>query len=217
MPVHRGARTERGWSFRSILNDRSSRPTRRGKRKHEVLILWDSGERTWEPIEYLWTSTHNKFLLAEYAKEHGKLDDWDRPGMRIKEVADRNRLMVRMVNKAKLESYKSNTVYMFGHEVPRNHGQALELDRKNNNTKWADSEKVETDQLLEYEVFEDLGHHTTARAPEGYKKITLHFVYARWKAQESSRSRRASNGNTNRECLLRCGITTRGKIGSILS
>ena len=98
--------------------------------------------------------------------------------MRIKEVADRNRLMVRMVNKAKLESYKSNTVYMFGHEVPRNHGQALELDRKNNNTKWADSEKVETDQLLEYEVFEDLGHYTTAKAPEGYKKITLHFVYA---------------------------------------
>ena len=83
-----------------------------------------------------------------------------------------------MVNQAKLESYKNTTVYMFGHEVPRNHAHAMELDRMNGNTKWTDSEKTERDQLFQYEVFEDCGHHSIASKPKGYKKITLHFVYA---------------------------------------
>jgi hypothetical protein len=67
---------------------------------------------------------------------------------------------------------------MFGHRVPRNHDEALELDKANGNTKWQDSEILERDQLLEYHTFNDLGHRSRARAPAGYKRITLHFVYA---------------------------------------
>ena len=66
---------------------------------------------------------------------------------------------------------------MFGYEVPRNHAQAMELDRKNGNTKWADSERLERDQLLDYDTFIDKGHKSIATIPQGYKKITLHFVY----------------------------------------
>jgi len=47
-----------------------------------------------------------------------------------------------------MESIDRAPVYMFGYEVPRNHSQAMELDRKNGNTKWADSERLERDQLL---------------------------------------------------------------------
>ena len=170
-------RNDGTWKFQTILGDRTVKGRgKRGKNKHEILLEWESGERTWEPIRTLWPT--QKYLLAEYAQENGKLDAWNSKSMPIKKIAKQNKLMVRMVNKAKLESYKNNTTYMFGYEVPRNHEQAMELDRKNGNSKWADSEKIETDQLLEYEVFEDRGHRSIAKAPEGYKNITLHFVYA---------------------------------------
>ena len=84
-----------------------------------------------------------------------------------------------MVNKAKWKSYKNSPVYMYGHQVPRNHQQAVELDLANGNTKWQDSEKLEHDQLWEYNTFDDRGHKSKATLPgPGYKKITLHFVYA---------------------------------------
>ena len=45
--------------------------------------------------------------------------------------------------------------------------QAIELDRKNGNTKWADSEKAEKDQLQDYKTFDDRGHRFTATTPKG--------------------------------------------------
>ena len=52
------------------------------------------------------------------------------------------------------------------------------LNRKNGNTKWVDSEGLKTSQLKEYYAFGDRGHKSTARPPDGYKKIAAHFVYA---------------------------------------
>ena len=48
-----------------------------------------------------------------------------------------------MTNQAKLYSYCIKPVYIFGYLVPQNHDQAIEIDQSNNNTKWADSEKLE--------------------------------------------------------------------------
>ena len=44
---------------------------------------------------------------------------------------------------------------MYGYEVPRNHAHAMELDRRNGNTKWRDSEALEIAQVQEYSTFED--------------------------------------------------------------
>ena len=82
-----------------------------------------------------------------------------------------------MINQAKLRSFRSAPVYMYGQEVPRNHAKAMELDRKNGNTKWADSEGRKTSQK-EYDGFGDRGHKSTAIPPKGYKRITVYFVYA---------------------------------------
>ena len=54
----------------------------------------------------------------------------------------------------------------------------MELDQKNGNTKWADAEKLEIEQLQSYETFEDNGSKESATCPTGYKRISLHFVYA---------------------------------------
>jgi hypothetical protein len=59
--------------------------------------------------------------------------------------------------------------------VPRNHAQAMELDRVNGNTKWQDAEATEMSQLLEYNTFIDKG--IGGIAPCGYKKIRCHMIY----------------------------------------
>ena len=80
--------------------------------------------------------------------------------------------MKRMANQAKLRSYRYAPKYMFGFEVPRNYNHALELDKKNGNTRWQDCTKVEMEQLYEYSTFVD------GKIPPGYKKIRTHLVFA---------------------------------------
>ena len=80
------------------------------------------------------------------------------------------------MNQAKLQSFRTKPVYMFGHLVPRNHDQALQLDEKNGNTRWRDAEKLELKQIMEYKTFIDKGKK--AAIPKDYKRIRVHFVYA---------------------------------------
>jgi Reverse transcriptase (RNA-dependent DNA polymerase) len=81
-----------------------------------------------------------------------------------------------MVNQAKLQSFRTAPVYMYGHLIPHNHSQALEIDRNNGNTMWQDAEKIELEAILGYAVFNDTGLHTPG--PENHKRINVHFVYA---------------------------------------
>ena len=43
---------------------------------------------------------------------------------------------------------------------------------------WQDCTELEQAQLREYDTFKDLGHSSTTRIPNGYKKIRVHLVYA---------------------------------------
>ena len=51
----------------------------------------------------------------------------------------------------------------------------MKLDQLNGNRMWRDSEALELGQVDEYETFDDRGKD--APAPEGYKRIRVHFVY----------------------------------------
>jgi hypothetical protein len=55
-----------------------------------------------------------------------------------------------MINQAKLKSYQRDPFWKLGVLVPRNHSQAVELDKANGNTKWQDAEATEKSQLMEY-------------------------------------------------------------------
>ena len=81
-----------------------------------------------------------------------------------------------MINQAKLRSYRHSPKYMFGFEIPRNYKHALELDKKNGNTRWQDATKLESDQLHEYDTFESRGE--ISKITEGYKRIRNHLVFA---------------------------------------
>ena len=64
-------------------------------------------------------------------------------------------------------------MYIFGHLVPRNHDQDIELDSNNRNNSWKQSETLELGKIHEYRTFLDKGNNTAI--PDGYKKIKVHF------------------------------------------
>ena len=117
----------------------------------------------------------NPVTLAIYAKKHGLLDTlgWKMPG--FKKIAEMQDFIVASVMQTKLQSFLMKPVYMYGFLVPCNHEQAMQLDRGNGNTKWSDAKLLELAQIDEYQSFLDKG---PKYLPEGYMKITDHFMYA---------------------------------------
>jgi len=81
-----------------------------------------------------------------------------------------------MAKKAKLHSFRSKPIYMYSFQVPRNHTEALELDRVNGNTIWIDAETMELNQIDEYKSFIDKG--VGYNPGSDYKRIRVHMVYA---------------------------------------
>jgi hypothetical protein len=77
---------------------------------------------------------------------------------------------------SELHSNRTKPVYQYGIQVPQNHDKAVRIDQANGNTLWLKAERLELNQLDEYEAFKDLGKDT--KAPESFKKIQVHFVYA---------------------------------------
>ena len=59
------------------------------------------------------------------------------------------------MKQAKLKSFRVSPQYKYGFEVPKNFKYAEKLDKKNENTKWMDSNKLEHKQLDDYGVFID--------------------------------------------------------------
>lgn len=79
------------------------------------------------------------------------------------------------MNRTISQARRSNTVerIKFDFQVPRTSQEALKLDKENNNTLWADSMKLELDQLMEYQTFEDLGF----AEPADHQLIPCHLIF----------------------------------------
>jgi Reverse transcriptase (RNA-dependent DNA polymerase) len=138
---------------------------------YNVLVEWETGETTYEPLDMI--ASDDPVTCAEYAMKHNLLDTsgWKR----FRRYAKNEKKLNRMINQAKLRSYRREPFWKFGVLVPRTHAQAVELDRLNGNTKWQDAEETEMRQLIEYQTFVDKGKG--GEAPTGYKKIRCHMIY----------------------------------------
>ena len=101
-------------------------------------MLWETGEITVEPLKNI---QHDQVMCAIYARKHNLLKEsrW----IQFRKHARREKKLIRLINQAKLHSFRMSAVYMYGHLVPRNHDQAVEIDKKNGDTKWQDAEKQE--------------------------------------------------------------------------
>ncbi len=170
------------WKFREILDHQgplNSRDKRYKGSEYNVLIEWETGETTWEPLNTedktgIWNS--DPVSVAIYADKNDLLDTpgWKHPG--LKKIAKNQKVLIRQANQAKMQSFRTKPMYMYGFQVPRNHAQAMELDQQNGNTKWRDAELKELEQIDEYEVFIDKGKGYSPGP--GWKKIRVHIVYA---------------------------------------
>ena len=168
--------TEDGlWRFKSITGHQGplskSDSAYKGSR-YNVLVNWETGESTYEPLHII--AADDPVSCAIYAKKNDLLDKegWKR----FKRLARRQKKIVRLMNQAKLHSFRTKPIYMFGHLVPRNHDQAMKLDEDNGNKNWKNAEMLELKQIQDYKTFLDKGQHSPI--PPGYKKIRVHFVYA---------------------------------------
>ena len=138
---------------------------------YNVQVEWANGETTYEPLSII--VEDDPVSCAIYAKENGLLDT---PGWHhFKPLAKQDPRQIRMANKAKLKPYSRMPKFKFGYQVPHNHMEAMLLDQKNGNTKWAEAEAQEMKSFQECGVFKDLGKR--GKPPEGYKKVKLIMVY----------------------------------------
>jgi len=144
------------------------------------LVLWSSGEQTWEPLcnrtgkSGLWID--DPVTVAIHARDNGLLDEpgWKLPG--LKKMAKTQKKLLRLANKAKLHSFRNKPVHMCGFQVPHNHAEAIELDRMNGNTVWRDAEATELNQIDEHKSFADKG--AGFNPGSDFKKIRVHMVHA---------------------------------------
>jgi hypothetical protein len=74
-----------------------------------------------------------------------RIDGWKQ----FRRLAKNDKKLKRMINQAKLKSYRRDPFWKFGVLFPRTHAQAVELDKQNGNTKWQDAEGIEMGQLLD--------------------------------------------------------------------
>ena len=137
-----------------------------------LLILWASGERTWNELSP--TFNDDPISVSLYAMKNGLLNE--KGFKRCRNQVKNSKKLARSINQSRLRNFRNRPVYQYGYQVPRNHEEAVFIDEKNGNTKWQDAEQLEIAQLFEYDTFKDLGKGTPI--PKGYQKIPCHMVYA---------------------------------------
>jgi hypothetical protein len=127
--------TEQLFKFRCIAAHQgplhSSDKDRKGS-SYNVLVEWETGEMTYEPLTPI--AVDDPVTCAEYAKKNNLLDTdgWKQ----FRRLAKNEKKLKRMINQAKLKSYRREPFWKFGVLFPRNHAQAVDLDKQNGNIKW---------------------------------------------------------------------------------
>lgn len=95
---------------------------------------------------------------------------------KIYEASGQPRRVLRRTNKHKNSTqYSKEPPIVLGVLVPRDPKEALELDRKNGDTKWKDSMKVEIDGIQEHQTLEFLP--PGAKPPAGYQFAKLRMIF----------------------------------------
>lgn len=147
--------------------------------KYNVLVEWETGESTYEPLSLI--AQDDPVTCAVYAKKNKLLNT---PGWKqFRKHIDGTARIIKTATKSKIRHTKHAVKYQYGVQIPRNYAEAVELDKQNGNTMWADAVKLELGQIKDYDTFNDVGiaqwiDGKISNAPEGYKRIRVHLVFA---------------------------------------
>jgi hypothetical protein len=138
-----------------------------------VQVEWENGEITYKSLTTI--AADDPVLCAIYARNNDLLNTagWKR----FKRIAKNDKKLLHMANQAKLRSFHTALQFKYGFEIPKDYDHALFLkNQRNRNTKWHDANKLEFDQLDEYETFEDMGPSESIKPPDEHKKIRVHLL-----------------------------------------
>ena len=102
-----------------------------------------------------------------------EIDGWNT----LNPLASRSKLTERLIKQAKLHSLKYSLKYKYSFEVPSNYTHAKQIDTKNDNHNWMKANKLEYEQLEEYDVFIDKGKFAGCRIPCGYQLIRIYIIF----------------------------------------
>ena len=152
------------YKFRAIIGCQGPlKPTDPNSKgcKLNVLVEWETGEKTYEPLSIL--AADDPVTCATYIKEndHLHIDSWKR----FRNLAKRDKTLTRAIMQSKIRQVRS-------------YKEAMEFDKENNNTKWADATRDEMDCIKEQQVFTkcqrakwDPNHKRILNAPPNHQKI----------------------------------------------
>ena len=191
------------FKFRDIVAHQgpleSTDPDHKGS-KYNVMVEWESGEVTYEPLTLL--SKDDPITCAVYAKKHDLLDTtgWKH----LKRYAKTSKRLIRAVKQSRIRKVRASARYQHGFQVPKDYNNAIRLDKENSNTHWQDAMDLELTQIHEYKVFKDTGkaqfQNGKVVTPDGFKKIRVHFVYA-VKHDGRFKARLVADGHLTKEPL----------------
>ena len=154
----------------------------------QLQVLWEGGATTWEPINTI--ASDDSITVAAYAEKNDLLntDGWKR----FKNLTRDKKISARLIHQARLKNFRGQPKYKYGVQVPRDHREAMILDERNNNNRWAKAAEKELQQILDYDTFKSLGKG--APVPEGHTLIPCHLVFDQ-KASGAAKGRLVAGGH----------------------
>ena len=166
--------TDKLWTFKDIVAHEGPLTKRHPSYKgssYNVKILWEDGSETYEPLDGIAKDT--PVLCALYGQRANLLDT---PGWkRFKKIALNEKKMRRLMNQAKLKSYRRTNKYKFGYIVALDHKDAMRLDEQSGTKRWHDAEALEMESLVtDFSTFKDLGTNHK-NIPSDHKRIRVHL------------------------------------------
>ena len=208
------------FKFRDIVAHQgpleSTDPNHKGS-KYNVMVEWDSGEVTYEPLTLI--SKDDPITCAVYAKKHDLLDTtgWKH----LKRYAKTSKRLIRAVKQSRIRQVRASARYQHGFQAPKDYNDAMTLDKGNGNTHWQDAMDLELTQIHEYKVFKDTGkahfHNEKVVIPDGFHKIRVHFVYA-VKHDGRFKARLVADGHLTKEPVesIYSGVVSLRSLGMVV-
>jgi hypothetical protein len=168
------------WTFKNIIAHQgplTAKDPRYKGSSWNILIEWDVGEPTWEPLNVIAKS--DPISVSLYGEENGLLN---KKGWKyLKRHARNTRKVYRHVREILKARGNDGPRYKYGVRLPSRARECAELDRENGDTKWTDANQAELNLLNEFEAFEEYGVYTDEKASalidQGYQFIKLMMIY----------------------------------------
>jgi hypothetical protein len=120
----------------------SSKSTNWKGSKWNVLVRWDDGSETWEPLNMM--IAEDPVTCASYAKHNNlvELSGWNS----LRKYARRTKVLEWHIKQAVMKAQRRAPIYKFGVRVPRDHKEAVLLQEQQGHKKWTDAEAIELQQ-----------------------------------------------------------------------